>query len=321
MKRVLVLAAAAVMGLALVPACNFRQILRLGTAAPEPVSAQRPKLAPGELAVTWLGAAGALVRGRNTTVAFDPYVSRLNLVTTVMGNPRPDTDAVDKYIPKVDVVLIGHAHEDHILDAPYIVQRDKADMVGSLTAVNVARAYGAPTAALHAMGGGDALEVRGVRIHATRMSHISMPVIKRPFPGVMHQVRGGPLRGSEFRDGGALLWRVVVDGIRVGHLSSPKLPAHLPDNLDVDVLFLSLAAGDREAVTTAMLTRTHPRFLVPIHHDIFFLGLESDPRPAPGFNYDDLVLTASTASPDTRVIGMMPMREHIVNVKTGRWRR
>ncbi len=290
---------------------------------PSPVARKTPPLAPGEVAVTWLGAAGALVRGRNVTIAFDPYVSRQNsLVHLVAGNLRPDVDEVNRYLPHVDLVLIGHAHADHILDAPVIARRDGAQVVGNLTAVNIARSYGVPPAQLHAMGGGDTLSIGGTMVSATRMDHLSLPLIKKPGYGVMHHVDGAPLHADQFKDGGALMWRVVVDGVRVGHLSSPALPRHLPDNLDVDILLLSMTGTDAVTPATAILQKSRPLFVVPIHWDLFFVPQAWDVSVRLGLLKGRTLDAVTKASRDipTQVVLGDPMQELVFNVKNRTWR-
>ena len=111
----------AVLVLGVCTACSLQNTLRLATAEPAPVSPTRPALKPHEIAITWLGSAGALVRGQTQTVAFDPYVTRLNAANTMVGNIRSNHAQVDRYIPPVDLILVGHSHIDHILDVPYLV--------------------------------------------------------------------------------------------------------------------------------------------------------------------------------------------------------
>lgn len=304
------------MGCSLLP----RWIQPLGP-PPEPVPAQRPSLAPGEIAITWLGAAGALVRGRTTTVAFDPYVSRNDTpVALWAGNLREDSAAIQRYLPHVDLVLIGHAHPDHVLDAPYLVRRDKAQLVGSLTTVNLARSYGVPIEQLHAMGGGDTLTVAGTSVSATRVDHIELPGVKKPAHGVVHEVKPSPWRASSFKDGGALMWRVVVDGIRIGHLSSPAAPRHWPQNLDVDVLLLSMAGPKPGPAADVFVEHTHPTFVVPIHWDFFFLPLHWDPATRLTRIRRDVQRAAYKAAGKAQVVLTDPMQERILNIKTQTWR-
>lgn len=318
MKRVLL---STVMVSLLGASCGIGKTARLAGPAPTPVPADRPVLAANEIAVTWLGVAGALVRGRHATVAFDPYVSRRNLATSLFGTLRPDTKAIDRYIPKVDLVVIGHAHEDHILDAPYLVQRDGADLVGSLTAANVARGYGAPVDKLHVVGPGEFVNIRGVGVTAERAGHVTL-LGKVPGSGSVTSAKPGPYRGAEFKTGGARFWRVMVDGIRIGHLSSGKLAREdLPPGMDVDVLLMSTAQmKPADKVVERLLAATHPTFVVPIHNDLFFLDLEADPRPAPGsdrFNEEAFTKQVAELWPAAHVLVMAPMKEQVLNVKDG----
>ncbi|MBI5497955.1 MAG: MBL fold metallo-hydrolase [Deltaproteobacteria bacterium] len=330
--------------------CGIQRLLRPAAPAPEPIAAQRPTLAPGEIALTWLGAAGALVRGRDRTVAFDPYVSRpsgvlprsmvetslpaiivdgllrdlqgaQNLGRLVAGNVRPDHAAVDRYIPKVDLVLIGHAHADHVVDAPYLVQRDGADLVGNLSAVQVASAYGAPRERLHVVGPGEHVSIRGLGVSAARGAHVPLLLGKVPGRGVAQDPDPAPLRGGEFRTGGMRIWRVSVDGIRVGHLSSGALPRDFPADLPTDVVFVSVALGKKDdGVLERLLKATRAKVIVPIHQDVFFLGLEAEPRPMPGWDENTFAERVAKASPDTAVVVMRPMQERIVDVNSGRVR-
>jgi L-ascorbate metabolism protein UlaG (beta-lactamase superfamily) len=55
---------------------------------------------------------------------------------------------VRRLIPKADDVLIGHAHFDHILDAPELCRQTGARLIGSRAACMVGRAAGLPEAQL-----------------------------------------------------------------------------------------------------------------------------------------------------------------------------
>ncbi|MFX5839858.1 MBL fold metallo-hydrolase, partial [Acinetobacter baumannii] len=48
----------------------------------------------------------------------------------------------ERLIPEADDVLIGHAHYDHILDAPDLCRQTGARLIGSSTAVQVGIAAG-----------------------------------------------------------------------------------------------------------------------------------------------------------------------------------
>ena len=87
----------------------------------------------------------------------------------------------------------------------------------------------------------------------------------------------------------------------------------------VDVLLISVAQMKKEdRVLERLLPVTRPKFVIPIHHDVFFLDLEEEPRPMPGFVEDDLVLDVSTVWPAARVVMPKPMREMVLDIRTGK---
>jgi L-ascorbate metabolism protein UlaG (beta-lactamase superfamily) len=268
------------------------------------------------LAVTWLGAAGVMVRGRKQTVVADPYVTRVNCIELATGaGLLPDLQAIDRYLPKVDVILVGHGHADHVLDVGYLSLRDKAPVVAGLTAASIARAYGARVEDVRVVGGGDEIYLRGIPIHVTQTAHSRLPLVGVPFGGHLLAPPTPPLRANAFESGEPLFFRFVIDGVRVGHLSSAALRRKLPGDLDVDILFASLAGERKEdQVLERILKATRPKFLVPLHGDIPCLALEETPRRLPGHSVDDLVVRASVVSPRTRVHAMDPMQEQVLDV-------
>jgi L-ascorbate metabolism protein UlaG (beta-lactamase superfamily) len=68
-----------------------------------------PKLAPGQLALTWIGHASFLVQFRDLNVLIDPnFANWLFLLKRVKRAGLRITD-----LPPIDVVLLTHAHYDH----------------------------------------------------------------------------------------------------------------------------------------------------------------------------------------------------------------
>jgi glyoxylase-like metal-dependent hydrolase (beta-lactamase superfamily II) len=56
----------------------------------------------------------------------------------------PDTALIRETIPQADDVLVGHAHYDHILDAPDLCKQTGARLIGSSSTIMVGRAAGLP---------------------------------------------------------------------------------------------------------------------------------------------------------------------------------
>lgn len=89
----------------------------LPTATPEPAS---PRVEAGEVRVTWIGHASALIQLPGLNVLTDPVWSDRCSPIPFMGPKRfvPPPLSVDE-LPPVDVVLLSHDHYDH-LDRPTV---------------------------------------------------------------------------------------------------------------------------------------------------------------------------------------------------------
>ena len=78
------------------------------------------------LRIRWLGVAGYEISDDSTVILIDPFVSRPTVVQ-LLSTIKIDTNAVKHYIlaplqmQNVKVVLLSHAHHDHLQDVPYIL--------------------------------------------------------------------------------------------------------------------------------------------------------------------------------------------------------
>ena len=88
------------------------------------------------ISVTYLGTSGLLIEHRGHVLLTAPFFSnpRLGLVRPKFSrllrrSPRiaVDTQMVERWLPKsadlTSVILVGHAHYDHLMDDPYIATR------------------------------------------------------------------------------------------------------------------------------------------------------------------------------------------------------
>ncbi|MFX4728923.1 MBL fold metallo-hydrolase, partial [Acinetobacter baumannii] len=87
---------------------------------------------------------GFVISDGRHTVVLDPYLTRPGLLASLTRPLVPDTALIERLIPEADDVLIGHAHYDHILDAPDLCRQTGARLIGSSTAVQVGIAAGLP---------------------------------------------------------------------------------------------------------------------------------------------------------------------------------
>jgi hypothetical protein len=118
------------------------------------------------LSIQYLGVGGHLFRFRDSAIMTAPSIT--NPSFWLLGPYMPistDTDLVDRYLPDVsdvESILVGHAHYDHLMDVPYVMQ-EKAPL---------SHAYGSATMA-HSI----APAIEKQRLHAL---NDSMAILEKP---------------------------------------------------------------------------------------------------------------------------------------------
>lgn len=165
------------------------------------------KPAPG-LNIRWLGTAGFEISDDETTILIDPFVTRPTVVDSFALKPLViDTKAVDKYVlgpiqaskpdpaqglKKIKVILISHTHDDHVLDAPYVLARfpraaDRPVIAGDHNLTDVLKGYSGQEEKIAWLKGIDPLEQsRKVIFEFNKKQKLEPPeteTLARPVPG------------------------------------------------------------------------------------------------------------------------------------------
>lgn len=233
-----------------------------------------------------LGTAGFVVTHVETqhTVVIDPYVTRSGAWTTVARPLQPDTAAIERFIPRADDVLIGHAHHDHILDAPDLCRRTGARLIGSPAACMVGRAAGLPEAQLLATRGDEDVQAGPFVARGLPSRHGRVYFNRVPLAGDITAPPPWPPRMRDLRHGQVLNWHLRAPGLpSIVHIDSADFIDDALRDHPCDILCLcAIGRHARPDYTETALRLLKPRWVIPCHWDLFFGPLEWPSVELPG---------------------------------------
>jgi len=124
--------------------------------APPATTAPAPTPAPAAdptLHIKFLGVQGFLVEYGNDAVLSAPLYTRPSMIEVTAGFVESDANGVDAHLTKSDLknvraVIAGHAHYDHLLDAPVVLDRASgATLYSNISARNILAAFAPDRAA------------------------------------------------------------------------------------------------------------------------------------------------------------------------------
>lgn len=255
--------------------------------------------------IRWLGTAGHVVETATTTILIDPFLSRPSLLRVAAARIEPDPAAIRAQVPpRVDAVLVGHSHYDHLLDAPWIAGEWGARIVGSRSTASFARAAGVAEDRITVVPPeGLRLEVGDVRIRFVPSLHGRIFFGRVPFPGEVTEPPRLPARARDYRMGGAFGIVLEAPGATVYHNGSADLIDAELAGQRADVLLVGLAGRKATRDYLGRLCRAlSPALIVPTHHDAFFAPTTEGVRLLPGIDLEGFATEAKGLLPQARII-------------------
>jgi L-ascorbate metabolism protein UlaG (beta-lactamase superfamily) len=262
----------------------------LGPREPEP--SER-----GPLALTYLGVAGWQIESGPTIVLADPYFSRPDLEQPLV----PDAAAIAARAPKrADLIVIGHSHADHLLDAPEIAKRTGAQLLGSRTTALVARASGVADDHIITVKGGEDFAMAGFSVRAIPSLHAALGA-KHVFGGELATAPTMPMKFGDYQEGGTYAYLLRIAGHRVLVFSTANFIERELEGLAPDIAII--APGLREEIHdyTCRLLRVlgYPRLVYATHFDTWTAPPVDEP---PSEDLTKFVAEVARCSPATKLV-------------------
>jgi L-ascorbate metabolism protein UlaG (beta-lactamase superfamily) len=229
-----------------------------------------------DVTATFLGATTLLISDGQTNLLTDGFFSRPSMLRVALGRVRPNPAAIERGlaragITRLEAVLVGHSHYDHALDAPEVVRRCGACLVGSPSTANIGRGWGLPDGQIRIIEPGQALAFGAFRVTFLASEH-SNP---NAAAGQVRLPLGSPAHARAYKDGGVYTMLIEHPG---GALLVQESAGFIPGALNgryADAVFLSVAmlARQKHAYRTAYFNEVvgvvGARVVYPIHHDNF----------------------------------------------------
>jgi L-ascorbate 6-phosphate lactonase len=228
----------------------------------------RTQAEPGRVAFWWLGQHSFILKGGETIVYIDPYLS------PDVARQTPPLLAPEE-VTNADLVLCTHDHGDHIDPGaiPGIaVASPEARFVVPRTAAARVRELGVPTERLLPLTDGETTDWHGVWVTAVKSKHErfdEVPGVGFPFLGYLLNLNGAIL----YHSGDTIVYEGMVTVLR---RYGPSV-AFLPINGRCADRLKSGCIGNmtyQEAVDLA--GDVGLRWAIPTHYDMF-IGNQEDP--------------------------------------------
>ena len=254
--------------------------------------------------ITWLGTAGFIVESAEATLLVDPFITRPSL-SRITRRMIPDDLAIARHVPrKVDAVLCGHSHYDHVADAPRIARYTRAKLVGSPSTCAWGRAEGlSENQLVQIPPKGAVVRFGDIEVRFVPSRHGKIAFNRVPLVGEVRTTPRGPGRLWHYRMGGAFGLLIKAPGVTIYHNGSADLIDAELEGESADVLLACLAGRKgTENYVARLVSALGPKLVVPTHHDAFFAPLEDGLHLLPGIDVEGFVSEVYLRAPNASVI-------------------
>jgi L-ascorbate metabolism protein UlaG (beta-lactamase superfamily) len=240
---------------------------------------------PNAIRVTYLGVNGFQFETNGHALLVDPYFSRVELLSAALNQPiQSDPNRVSEGLkhvrPRVDAILVTHAHFDHLLDAPEIIRRTRGKFISGRTAIELVESLGISPNKCEIVKPGSVRKIGPWTIHALVAQHDRLfgrvPFNKCPSTRPeKSSLLKPPVKVSDWCVGEPLAFVIEAADKRI-YIDSGGVPGAPPDSRkkDIDLAILGVALPDSRVRFAEAVNRLRPRYILPSHQDDMFAPVD-----------------------------------------------
>lgn len=234
--------------------------------------------------ITYLGTTMLLFDDGTDQILFDCHITRPSLLRCFLGKLETNRAVADRVIrefaiDRLKAVFISHTHHDHVMDAPYFLERCGGALYGSASAKNAALGGGIDETRIHCYA--DSLEyaVGNYRIRVLPSLHSVAHWYNNDLGQTIDTPLIQPAPKKAYKEGGSFDFLVEHSGTK--YLIRPSynyLEGQL-DGIRADVLFLGIGGLSKDTPErkakfySETVDKVHPTLVIPVHWDNFFTPL------------------------------------------------
>jgi len=228
----------------------------------------------GSIRVTYLGVNGFQFESAGHALLVDPYFTRVGLLPAalnerIQSDPSRVGEGLKHVRPRVDAVLVTHAHFDHLLDVPEIIRRTHGKLMAGPTAVQLVESLGIRPNECEIVKPGNVHRIGPWTIRVFPAQHDRL-FGKVPFEGKASSAKP-PTKASDWSVGEPLAFVIEAAGKRI-YIDSGGVPGAPPDARikNVDLAVLGVALPDSRQRFAGVVKQLKPRYTFPSHQDDMF---------------------------------------------------
>ncbi len=206
----------------------------------------------------WLGQAGwRIVSPTGKLIVVDPWIK---------GGPKAPKEYKDdlKAIGPIDVLLVTHAHGDHLGDAPDLAKLNKTKLYGPADMITPLTLIGALPAELgHRFNKSGTVKPAGIKVTAVRAEHSSL-IVWPDANGKPHEHAAGEPVGFIIElENGTKIWHMGDTGL-FGDMK------FIADHYKPDIVMVPIGGNftmGPEDAAFAVKTWIKPKIVIPMHYN------------------------------------------------------